>query len=76
MERSNKMGYTWMVIEVESNGKSYAWAHRWLNTNNLLSVHEMFPSARSIMICDTKKRAKEIANAWNSTATANGTYMY
>lgn len=70
------MGYTWMVIEVEENGKSYAWAHRWLNANNLRDIHEMFPNARSIMISDTKKRAKEIANAWNDSARANGTYMF
>ena len=70
------MGYTWMVIDTEENGKSYAFAHRWLNANNLLSVHQQFPTARTIMICDTKKHAMEIAKAWREAAKANGTYMF
>lgn len=70
------MKYTWFVINTVEDGKSYAHAWRWYNGNNLMCLHDKFPKANIIMICDTMKQAKETAGAWNDTYKKDGRYMF
>lgn len=71
------MSNTFMVVEtVLEDGTTFAFAHTWHNCNNLMCLHEKFPNARTIMICPTRKQAREIAVDWNECAKRNGTYLY
>lgn len=71
------MGNTYMVIEQQfPDGSTFAFVHQWHNCNNLVDIKGKFPAARTIMICETRKRAREIAVDWNECAKRNGTYLY
>ena len=68
--------YVWYVLDRCVDGKHYAHAFRIRGTINLASFVRDFPDLLSMNPCDTKKRAMEIAQAWNEQYKANGTYMF
>lgn len=65
----------YIVIDVCENDKSYAYVRKMRACENLVSILNI-SGIRSANVCDTKKRACEIATAWNATYKENGTYMF
>lgn len=45
-------------------------------SDNLVSVLEHIGGLKTANLCPTKKRAKEIADAWNESFKRNGTYAF
>ena len=69
------MNNFYIVVNVEENFKSYAYAIRVTDTDNLL--HRLnIENANIATICKTKKRAREIVERWNATYKANGCYLF
>ena len=72
---------TFFVIEEieEATGKSFSYAQKVSNSNNLKGFFR--PSFHgynilSINACDTWKEAQDIANAWNECAKEKGKYIF
>ena len=65
----------YIVVDIAENGKSYAYVIKTSASNNLVSALNI-PGIRSANVCDTKKQAYEIAEAWNETAKQNGSYLF
>lgn len=65
-----------MAVSVSENGKMYAWALRFAACNNVVDVLSRIANISTANVCDTWTAAKEIANAWNETYKANGTYLF
>ena len=70
-------GYTWYVIsQKQEDGKQYAFPFRIRNNVNIASFVLNMPTINTMNPCNTKKKAVEIATAWNETYKVNGTYLY
>lgn len=68
--------YVWYVLTRCVDGKYYSHAFRIRSNIDLASFVRGFPDLQTMNPCDTMKRAKEIAKAWNEQYKANGTYMF
>lgn len=65
----------YIAVQIKENEKYYAYAVKVTESDNLLSKLTI----KNIMfanICDSKKRAEEIINHWNSCFKVNGTYLF
>ena len=69
-------GYVWYVISRKNKDGMYAYAQPIGRYINIASFVKDFPDIETMNACNTKKRAKEIAQAWNEQYKANGTYMF
>lgn len=69
------MKYTWLALQIEENGKFYAYASRVSTADNLVSKLSR-KSLVTANICTSKKEAAETVNAWNTAHKANGKYMF
>ena len=69
------MKYTWLALQIEENGKFYAYAMRVSTADNLVSKlsHESLVTAN---ICTSKKEAAAMVDAWNAAYKKNGRYMF
>lgn len=70
-------GSTSFVIEVEVDGKYYAYADRIQNNNNLIAIFERKPTNGKIIsvnVAKTATGAHQLANYWNECFKKNGTY--
>lgn len=62
----------WAVVEREpEKGKYVAYAYSFLRNHNLVGIVENYST---FMICESKKKAVELADYWNDCYKANGTY--
>ena len=68
--------YVWYVLTRSVGGKYYSHAFRIRSNVNLAAFVRDFPDLATMNPCDTMKKAKEIAKAWNEQYKANGTYMF
>ena len=69
------MKYFYIVVQVEENGKYYAYAIKVSESDNLLSKLKI-KNIVTANIFRTKKRAEEIVEAWNQMYKENGNYMF
>lgn len=69
------MKYTWLALQIEENGKFYAYAIRVSTSDNLLSKLSR-KSLVTANICTSKKEAAATVDAWNAAHKANGKYMF
>ena len=69
------MKYTWLALQIEENGKFYAYASRVSTADNLVSKLRR-KSLVTANICTSKKEAAATVNAWNTAHKANGKYMF
>ncbi len=70
--------YTYFVIQIiRDDGAQIAYVRRVANCNNLLSLFQASDGARilTINVCDGKKAAENIADAWNAASLEKGLYM-
>lgn len=65
----------YVAIQIEENGKYYAYAEKVNDNDNLLSRLSI-KNIVTANICETKKKAAEIVNMWNESHKANGRYMF
>lgn len=69
------MKYTWLALQIEENGKFYAYAMRVSTADNLLSKLSR-KSLVTANICTSKKEAGSLVTAWNEAHKENGRYMF
>lgn len=69
------MKYTWLALQIEENGKFYAYAMRVSTADNLVSKLSR-KSLVTANICTSKKEAAATVDAWNAAHKANGRYMF
>ena len=69
------MKYTWLALQIEENGKCYAYASRVSTADNLVSKLSR-KSLVTANICTSKKEAAATVDAWNAAHKANGKYMF
>lgn len=66
----------YMVVTVTENGKHFSYVLGAPGSNNLVSVLAGIRGLTSANVCKSRKAAAEIADDWNESYKANGTYMY
>ena len=69
------MKYAWLALQIEENGKFYAYAMRVSTADNLISKLSR-ESLVTANICASKKEAASIVTAWNEEHKANKRYMF
>ena len=65
----------YVAVQIEENGKYYAYAVKVSENDNLLSKLEI----KGIIVAsifETKKRTDEIVKFWNAVFISNGTYLF
>ena len=65
----------YIAVQIEEDGKLYAYALKVNTMDNLLSKLEI----NNIVVanlCDTKKKAEELVNLWNESFKSNKTYLF
>lgn len=65
----------WAVCDVEANGKYHAYPIRISVADNLLSKLTI-KGIKVANLCESKKRAKEVADMWNGCHKTNNEYMF
>lgn len=69
------MKYTYIAVQIEENGKYYAYAVKASEDDNLLAkLHIKGIAAANL--CATKKQAAELVSFWNAAHKANGRYLF
>ena len=67
----------WFVLTMKApDGKLYAVASPFSTSKNLAWEFDPAHGTVTANICETKKRAQEIAAVWNESFRKNGTYAY
>lgn len=66
----------YIVIQVEENGKYYAFTDAIRTGENLKSFIERHKNADIFHLCESRKQAEETAARWNATYKANNTYLF
>lgn len=66
----------YLAVTAQENGKYYSYVIRYANCNNLLATLKQHPSLISVNVCDSKKQAEGMVEAWNKQYKANGTYLF
>ena len=69
------MKYTWLALQIEENGKFYAYASRVSTADNLVSKLSR-KSLVTANICTSKKEAAAMVDSWNAAHKENGKYMF
>lgn len=69
------MKHTWLALQIEENGKFYAYSMRVSTADNLVSKLSR-KSLVTANICTSKKEAAATVDAWNAAHKANGKYMF
>lgn len=71
--------YTYFVIsEKNQNNNYFAHAEKICNNDNLLNFFHPCPNCELLHInaCETLKKAKELADSWNTAYRTNGRYAF
>lgn len=63
------------VVSIEQNGKNYAYVMRVSDQDNLIAKFKI-KGITTAIVCGTRKKAKELVTAWNTSYRENGTYLY
>ena len=73
-------GYAYFVIcqkyDLESCKGYCASAEKIRRSQNLMGVFERWPGLQHVNSCKTYKEAQTIADSWNESYKANGTYAF
>lgn len=65
----------YIVVTVEENKKYYSYVIIVYESENLVRKLNI-PNITHANLFHSKKRAKEVAQSWNDSYKANGTYMF
>ena len=71
-----KKNKTYIVIDIQENGKSFASTLAVSGNENLCCALKKINGLVSANICSSKKDAEEIAAFWNDCYKKNGRYMF
>lgn len=63
------------VVSIEKNGKNYAYAMKVSDQDNLVAKFNI-KGIKTAVLCGTRKKAKELVSAWNTSYRENETYLY
>lgn len=67
--------YLYLIIQIDENGKKYAFARKLPADVNLLDLPHI-PRAEIVRAAPTWKNARETATRWNAVHKANGVHLY
>lgn len=67
--------YTYIVVQIEEHKKFYAYCIKISYSDNLL-LKLKIENIVSATICQSKKKAEELAEFWNDCHKQNGNYMF
>ena len=65
----------YIAVQIKEDDKFYAYAVKVNTMDNLLSKLEI-NNIEVANLCDTKKKAEELANLWNESFKNNKTYLF
>lgn len=65
----------YVALQIEENGKYYAYAEKISENDNLLAKLSI-KNLVTANICETKKKAEEVTTLWNDSHKTNGRYMF
>lgn len=65
----------YVAVQIEENGKYYAYAVKVSESDNLLAKLEI-KGIKTANLCSTKKLAERIVNMWNVAYKANKRYLF
>ena len=76
--------YTYLAIQIEEDGKFFAYVKKWHNCDNMMILldfnnrnnGEINRKILTVNIADTKKAADEIVKNWNDNWSKQGKYFY
>ena len=60
----------------EQNGKYFATVLKFAGNANLLSILSQHKNLKVVHACGSKAKAEELADFWNESYKANGTYLF
>lgn len=66
---------TWLAVQEKRGDKFYAYALGVSCSDNLVSLLDRY-GIFTANICESKKRAEDISEAWNNGYKASGSYLY
>ena len=66
--------FFYYVASCEEKGKNYAITIKVGANDNLLAVLKRYKNLKSVMPCETRKRAEEICSAWTKSYIENKTF--
>lgn len=66
----------YIVCETEENGLFYAFILRVSDCDNIKNRLENIRGLKAANLCNTKKRAVCVCNAWRDRYRENGVYMF
>lgn len=69
------MKYFYIAVTVEENSKCYSYAVKVSESDNLLSKLAI-KGLLHANLCQTKKRAQEVVDFWNTIHRKNGCFMF
>lgn len=64
-----------MIISLENKGKYYAYALKEYSNYNLYYTIKNIKALKTVNICKSYNKAKELANIWNESYKNNNTLM-
>lgn len=70
------MKYFWIAVDVEENGKGYAFAFKVSENDNLKFRLADIQNLYTANIMPSKKAALKIVSVWNDAHKACGNYMF
>lgn len=70
------MKNNYLAVSTVEDGKRLAYVLKVLPCENLLHVLQSRPNVEFVNICESKREAQEVANAWNQSYWNNGTYFF
>ena len=70
------MKYFYIAIQINDNGKLYAFTMRTSEISNLWAQLSGIRNIYVASVCPTKKDAKYLVNYWNDAFRQNGTYLF
>lgn len=65
----------YLVFQIEENGRFYAWKQR-IRENENIKDYLYNKNVLSVNVVQTKKRAREIVEAWTAEYKAQDRYLY
>lgn len=71
-----KTKYSYIAVQIEENGKWYAYAEKVSEYDNLYTRLERIRNIQTANVCPTKKAAVELVKFWNDSFRQNGCYMF
>ena len=65
----------YLAVTIEKNGKYYSTIERVSTSDNVVSFMQR-KNYKYVNICESKKKAEDLAESWNDSYKATGIYLF